>query len=520
MFNYDYLKFTTSISSDSYLTKEEATTAFTKSATSPMAWQTVSVTMDEMLRYCITGHSYCNLFHNKKGDVYTRPFNSWNKTNDNFAGSYVVTVDVDEFGELTLDYDYKISRYINILSENGIEPSFWYTSFSHNPSEQKLKVHLIYVFDSIIPGKDGGETYRMLAEKICERVEIAGGVSVDERSKVCSQFFNPTNLNNSSLTVEYGISRHLYQFTDFGIDDIDSIWAENVKSFVPRSTPITVGETLLREYDLLPKDLFFEKYGSRYRYYYRKELGYEWYETESGCRYADIDDEYFALYYNARTLKDGMGRRKKIYERMCERRIMNPTATPNEIAYCAMRDTELFVDNSDRVFDTDYFRRNVNHCFKFSVDELKQQYSHNIAKLKSRKPKRNFIVQYAYGMTSGQKAKIRSDIFADKVFSVYDVSMSPSENIEILNTLHNISISTSTLYTYFSTHGFNYSEYKTMKQEKKEQEVLLCLEEMFKNNMSITVKSVRNRLRESGIKISNDSCSRIIKDFKSNRLYS
>lgn len=59
-----------------------------------------------------------------------------------------------------------------------------------------------------------------------------------------------------------------------------------------------------------------------------------------------------------------------------------------------------------------------------------------------------------------------------------------------------------------------------MRQEKKEQEVLLCLEDMYKNDMIITVKSVRNRLREYGIKISNDSCSRIVKDFKSNRLYS
>ena len=513
-------KFNISLSTDSYLTKEEATAALTMSATSPMAWQTLSVTMDEMLNCCITGHSYCNLFHNKNGNVYTRPFNSWNKTNDNFAGSYVVTVDVDEFREIALDYDCKISRYINTLSNRGIEPSLWYTSFSHNPNEKKLKVHLIYVFDSLIPGKDGGETYRNLAEKICERVEIAGGVPVDEHSKVCSQFFNPTNINNPSLTVEYGASRHLYQFEDFGIDDIDSIWVENVKNYVPKSIPTTVSESLLREYDLLPKDSFFEKYGSSYRYFYRKERGYEWYEAESGCRYADIDDEFFSLFYNARTIKDGMGRRKKVYERMCERRVMNPTSTPNEIAYCAMRDTELFVDNSDRVFNADYFRRNVNHCFTFSVDELTQQYSHNIAKLKSRNPKRNFIVKYAYGMTSGQKAKIRSDIFADKVFGVYDVSMSPSENIEVLNTIHNISISPSTLYTYFSTYGFDYSEYKTLKQEKKEQEVLLCLEDMYKNDMIITVKSVRNRLRESGIKISNDSCSRIVKDFKSNRLYS
>ena len=107
--------------------------------------------------------------------------------------------------------------------------------------------------------------------------------------------------------------------------------------------------------------------------------------------------------------------------------------------------------------------------------------------------------------------------FIAKIRFFYEIFKCKSLKI---NTIYNISISPSTLYTYFSTYGFDYSEYKTLKQEKKEQEVLLCLEDMYKNDMIITVKSVRNRLRESGIKISNDSCSRIVKDFKSNRLYS
>ena len=79
-------------------------------------------------------------------------------------------------------------------------------------------------------------------------------------------------------------------------------------------------------------------------------------------------------------------------------------------------------------------------------------------------------------------------------------------------------ISPSTLYTYFHSHNFDYSSYKTVKRQQKEQEVLLCLEEMSDNNIKITLNSVRNRLKEKGIKISNIPCSKIIKDFKSNRL--
>lgn len=151
--------FFTSISSGSYLTKEEATTALIQSDNAPaMAWVTQQVTMDEMLNSCITGHSYCNLFNNLNGEVYSRPFHSWDKTNDNFSGSYVVTVDVDEFGESAEKYDLQITNYINVLTQQNLAPSLWYTSFSHQPSEHKLKAHLLYVFDSMIPGRDGGET--------------------------------------------------------------------------------------------------------------------------------------------------------------------------------------------------------------------------------------------------------------------------------------------------------------------------------------------------------------------------
>ena len=31
---------------------------------------------------------------------------------------------------------------------------------------------------------------------------------------------------------------------------------------------------------------------------------------------------------------------------MCERRLMRPEATPNQIAYCAVKDVALFVDKN------------------------------------------------------------------------------------------------------------------------------------------------------------------------------
>ena len=515
MYNDVDFIFTTSLSSSSYLTKEEATTALIQSDSTPaMAWVTRQVTMDEMLNSCITGHSYCNLFNNLNGEVYSRPFHSWDKTNDNFSGSYVVTVDVDEFGESAEKYDLQITNYIHELTQHNLAPSLWYTSFSHQPSEHKLKAHLLYVFDSLIPGRDGGETYRILSEAICQRISDAGGVPIDKCSTTCSQYINPTNIDNSSLCVEYGISHAVYSFEDFSLSNLHEIWEGNVMAYVPKSRRMTVSKSLINDYKLMTEDDFLAKYGAQYHYFYRMEE-YEWNTTSTGCQYAEIDEDYFALYFNVNTLTDGHGRRKKIFERMCERRLMRPEATPNQIAYCAVKDVALFVDNGDKVFDAEYFMRNVNHCFELSLEEIMQKYSHNISYLKSKAPKRKIIYKYALGMDLSQKAKARRDVFAEMVFKVYDVALSPEENSRILASEHNITIAPSTLYNYFRDYNVDYTVYKSSRQSEKDNVVQTTLNDMSEQGIKITCRSLKQLLKDKGVKMSNKTLSDYVRGYKS-----
>ena len=511
----DYL-FTASVSSASYRTKEEATEALNQSEGVPaMAWVAKEVTRDEMLDFCLTGHSYCNLFHNPNGDIYSHSFHSWNKTSDNFSGSYVVTIDVDDFGESASKYDFQVNNFISELSQSSLVPSLWYTSFSHQPAEQKLKVHLLYVFDSLIPGRDGGQTYKILAEAICQKITITSGVPTDKCSLTASQYTNPTNVDNQSLCVEFGISHIVYSFEDFGVSNLGEIWQENVKAYVPKSKPLTVSKTLIDDYRILSLDDFLRKYGARYRFYYRMEDEYEWHSTSTSCDYAVIDDRYFALYFNRCILKDGQGRRKKIFERMCERRLIKPDATPNQIAYCAIKDIYFFIDNGDNALDHDYIKRNVNSCFELSLIEIQQRYSRNIAYLKTKAPKRNLIYKYKAGMTQAQKAKVRKKINAERVFNAYDVSLSPEENCRELKSTLDISISPSTLYKYFSEYGFDYGEYKRDKRSEKKKLVQQILDEMSQSNTAITVKGLRLYLKDKNIKLNNNDCSRYIREYKS-----
>ena len=108
---------------------------------------------------------------------------------------------------------------------------------------------------------------------------------------------------------------------------------------------------------------------------------------------------------------------------------MHPNATPNQIAFCAVKDIRLFFDTYDREFDYEYIHRNVNNCFSLSLDEIEKKYSHNIANRKAKAPKSGVIFTYNRGMSQGDNAKERKRLAIENVFTVYDITLSPAENV-------------------------------------------------------------------------------------------
>lgn len=498
-----------SISADSYMSKDESREA----VGTTMRWSTQDITMGEMLDYCVSGQTYCNLFHDENGELLTRPFNAKEKENNHFFGSDIITVDVDDVGSMADKYEHQLPNFIAELSSNNLEPSLWFTSYSHNPSEGILKAHLIYAFDSTIQGKDGGATYKTVASKLQERITETTGVPIDSCSCKCAQFINGTNIHNPDLSVEHGISYTVYEFSDFGFNNISALWEENIKGYKPKCKPATVSKWLITSLKEAGFDGFLNYYGNKFWYFWRKEEGYTWHQTSTGYWYAYIDDRYFSLYYNVNKVLDGQGRRKKVFERMCERRLMHPNATPNQIAFCAVKDIHLFFDNYDRVFDYEYIQRNVNNCFSLSLDEIEKKYSHNIAKRKAKAPKSGVIFKYNRGMTQGDKAKERKRLAIENVFTVYDITLSPAENVTYLKNEHNISISLSTLYSYFKECEIDYKAYKVIKQEKKIHDIQLCLVEMENSNTNITVRTLKEHLKQKGIKANTNDCCTAVKAF-------
>ena len=158
-------------------------------------------------------------------------------------------------------------------------------------------------------------------------------------------------------------------------------------------------------------------------------------------------------------------------------------------------------------------RRKSEQIANATNDEIEKKYSHNIAKRKAKAPKNGVIFKYNRGMTQGDKAKERKRLAIENVFTVYDITLSPAENVTYLKNEHNISISLSTLYSYFKECEIDYKAYKVIKQEKKIHDIQLCLVEMENSNTNITVRTLKEHLKQKGIKANTNDCCTAVKAF-------
>ena len=167
------------------------------------------LTPKELLSKLIIGHTFCNCFKLKDG------FTPSNKTIKNFESSNLFCIDIDET-------KYKsIKGFINKLS---MKPTFWYTSYHHKiwkgDKPPCIRFHLVYVIEETITNVI---TYRYLARKLNEMIDIDTGEKIDDRSNdQAVRYFKGTCFSNPDLCKpEKGITNNIYSFKDLHLDNLD-----------------------------------------------------------------------------------------------------------------------------------------------------------------------------------------------------------------------------------------------------------------------------------------------------------
>lgn len=420
---------------------------------SKMSFVRETVSVSRFAEMAKSGYTFCNLFSYDPNRQY-RSTGRWRtlfwpeyKRGRN-KGGMKMQMKADMFYEgcqcFFVDIDYtkyeSVEDYIGALT---LKPTVVYMSYSDNvykiDSKQKQnpkynpnrgiksrRFRLCYVFNEIIYGKENFKTISSAINKMVE--DSTHEVVQDDCGKSMSQYFN------GSMNKEVYVSGCVYEITDF-TNNTHIYYNESPKegqevSDIPckiiepltRKRYLEASTSLVCDMERLNYEEFMQNYRHKYRYCYRKDDG-TW---ENG--YQIVGDDYFALYYHSKRLKDGEKRRKKLYENMCLRRVMFPEITPNEVLYCAYVDFQRFIDNSQDPIYIECLVRNVKSAFKLSVEEIEQKYRKDIAYLRSKKPKHGIIYDVRGEKNQSERNTKEKEIRWTRYDRLYDINMSPKEN--------------------------------------------------------------------------------------------
>lgn len=479
------------LSVNNYMSKEETklclSTIGAKSANMDKLafYNHTTLSIDEFEYYTTNGYCFCNLFKydaNKKyykentnpkyPFKFTYEYPEYKKGNnkgamkltfkcdDYFEGSQCVFVDVDKTSFETLN------DYVDVLT---FKPTFSYCTYSDKIKGTR-KFRLCYIFENIL---DEYQFYSVSKAIHSSIVEDTNEEMDDDCGTRESQYFNGTQ--NKEETYR---SNFIYSYSDFIVsnnnNNININQSTSSSNSLTTTTTITTiypdwqneGQfttTTIEDYEVeeivivkpeldmnfvsdmerLDYEEFMHYYSKQYKFYWRLESE-DWIEG----KFQYVDEDYFRLYFNVERLKDGMCRRKKLYQRMCLRRVLNPEATPNEILFNAYMDLHRFIDNTEDVITIQDLVRNVKSCFKFEVSEIIEKFDGLIKLAKEHtQPKNGKIYKNKTVIKSANQLEISL---------YYNPSLTPKQNLEVLKQ-NGVNVSLSTLYRYCRDNNINTS---------------------------------------------------------------
>lgn len=456
------LKFKLNVSIDTYSNKTEAQdcvasrTLAKRYGKEKMSFVEKEVTTDEFLGLARKGHSFANLFDLDKSKMY---FYSWRgfrtytyayyqkgknkgglklnfKTNEHYLGQQVIFVDID-YTNFDSIYD-----YIDCLAYT---PTVVYTSFSDLKMKGGVvsrRFRLVYVFDRVLVGNEvesiSEVLYKSIVEDTCEEIEDCCGL-------VGAQYMNGTNggeVYNSNII--YSIKDFVNEVTE--IEDSTEVELEEVEEIISKKErkDVKINEYLVADMSRLSYEEFMKWNHNKYPFFYRTEKE-EWIND---C-YQMTDENYLSLFYNINKVEDGSKRRKKLFERMCLRRVINPDATPETILFNAYVDLNRYFETTD--ITVDILKRNVINTFKLTVDEIKELYKTPIANSSKKRP--TFIIKKKAGETIKETISKTRKILKDSLIgNLYDDSLTIEENLKIMNS-NGVKVAKSRLYQFVKDNG-------------------------------------------------------------------
>ena len=274
--------------------------------------------VDEFVNKISSGYAYCAVYN-------FDDFGMSQKKDSNFAYTQVISVDVDK---TTISLNEALKRL-------KTTPTMAYNTFSNGHNDLYC-YRLVYVFQEPIESIKQAKLYTLcLNEIVSEELNI----KTDANACKVSQYFNGTNDSNVF------VSDCIYELDDFNIDDIkvQSKIIQEEHHNIDLTCTFEKDTTLVKDFWRLNLTDFLNKYDSLIPNIQNSKIDIPsedepFISIPSDYReikrywYLLTDDKGHKLDY-IRKIRDGEGRRKKLFINGIIRRLINPSITFENILH-------------------------------------------------------------------------------------------------------------------------------------------------------------------------------------------
>lgn len=408
-----------------------------------MEYVVKSLSLDEIIAHIRNGYT---LSANYTTD-YKSIIRQQNRRNENLIGTSYVMFDLDD------DIKCSLSKLIENLV---IKPTIAYTTFSHQKEGKGNRYRLLYFFKEEIMSVN---LYRELYDIIRSEnnLSVTDGCGRNISQAVLGSYtdcelintdvvysINQFNLNNSNI--ENGLS-----------NSIRNERRSNIKIECPIQD-----EEYKTDYWNIPLSELIEKYNGKYHFFQHTPIR----EADEDTPYVILPSNFieikrywvYSIDYNkhgeergrtskARRIKDGEGRKKKLFINGVLRRLMIDGLTFEHLLHCLVNELYYYIDNS-----TDFIsKKQLFEIAKSSYNANLKRYGNINSKIERRK----FIVNdkycIKYNLTKRQVRNISKKYLTfNKIEELFDMGLTDKANIEV-----------------FNEYGLNISE-KTLQRFRKE----------------------------------------------------
>lgn len=400
-----------------------------------LAFTVTTLSVRELLSKLTQGYCIAHVFGHD--DTFTMK----EKNNANFTSASFVSVDVD-------DSSVDMYTYIQGLSN---KPTIAYTTFSNLMEGKGYRFRLIYVLSDKVTTV---ERYKDCYDYFTKGLNLK-----DNCMKSAAQFIIGTSQN-----AETYVSDEIYSLEEIPMFHSNYIIKEVRHSNNIIKEEVKIDEAFLNDFYTLSYIDFIGKYKEVYPFFTSTPLP----AVSEDVPYILLPSNYLEIkrywcmdkvindkgevertYYNrVRRLKDGQGRRKKLYINAILRRMMMDDITVEYLITMLANELYYYINNStDKITKQEIvtIASNAYRADLSSYNELRVQ----------KHP--TFVVNPSYCDKYGCNKKSASNIAKkmilwDKIGSLYDCSLTDKENLKVLKE-NGVKVSRRTLTTFKQEQG-------------------------------------------------------------------